>query len=96
MLKLLNGIMKGWQTEFRFHSERRWRFDYANPKHMIAIETEGGAYSFGRHTRGTGFIKDMEKYNSATVIGWRVLRYTPQQMVKGEFIKDVERMRDDR
>ena len=68
------------ETEFKFHPTRRWRFDYAFPKLKIAIECEGGAYTRGRHTRGTGFIKDMEKYNNATLLGWKLLRYTPSNL----------------
>ena len=66
--------------EFRFFEERKWRFDYACEKYKVAIEVEGGAFTNGRHTRGTGFIGDMEKYNKAAELGWIVLRYTPSQM----------------
>lgn len=65
------------RPEFRFHPQRRWRFDYAWPTERLAVEIEGGAYTRGRHTRGAGFVNDMEKYNMATVLGWHILRYTP-------------------
>ena len=71
------------QPEFRFHPVRRWRFDYAWPASLIAVEVEGGAWTRGRHTRGKGFIADLEKYNEAQVLGWVVLRYTPDQLAKG-------------
>jgi hypothetical protein len=64
-------------AEFRFHSVRRWRFDYCFPLQKLAIEIEGGAYTRGRHTRGKGFIGDMAKYNAALLMGYRVLRYPP-------------------
>ena len=67
------------EKEFRF-CERRWRFDYAWPDKKIACEQEGGIFSGGRHTRGKGFLGDMEKYNEAVLLGWKVLRFTPQQM----------------
>jgi hypothetical protein len=63
--------------EYRFHPKRRWKFDYCITSHMIAIEVEGGVYSNGRHTRGSGFIGDMEKYNTATSMGWRLVRILP-------------------
>ncbi len=68
-------------TELKFHPTRKWRFDYAIPSHKIAIEVEGGVWSNGRHTRGSGFLKDMEKYNAATLMGWRLFRVTPQTLV---------------
>lgn len=73
--------------EYRFYPPRRWRFDYAIIDLKIAIEIEGGAYSGGRHVRGKGYIADMEKYNRATIEGWRVLRYTPQQI--DDIIRDI-------
>ena len=41
-------------TELLFHPKRKWRFDYAWPTRMIAIEVHGGIHSGGRHTRGRG------------------------------------------
>ena len=62
------------EQELKFHDTRKWRFDYAWPKHKVALEVEGGIFSGGRHTRGVGFLKDMEKYNEAVLLGWRVFR----------------------
>lgn len=67
-------------AEFRFHPVRRWRFDYAWPGEMVALEVEGGVFTRGRHTQPTGFIKDIEKYNAATCGGWRVLRCLPRDL----------------
>ena len=67
------------KTEWKFHTSRRWRFDFAIPELKIAIEIEGGLWVQGRHNRAAGYIKDMEKYNAAGKLGWLVLRYTPQQ-----------------
>jgi very-short-patch-repair endonuclease len=69
------------ERECRFAPPRRWRFDFANTERKVAIEIEGGAWTGGRHTRGAAFEKDAEKYNTAALLGWIVLRYTPQ-MVK--------------
>lgn len=67
--------------EYRFHPKRRWRFDYAIAKHRIAIEVEGGVFTGGRHTRPTGFLGDVEKYNTATLYGWRLFRVTPSRLI---------------
>lgn len=66
--------------EYKFHPVRRWRFDYAIPSHKVAIEVEGGVWTQGRHTRPKGFLGDMEKYNTATAMGWRILRVTPDTL----------------
>lgn len=77
------------ETEYQFCKDRKWRFDYAFVKEKIAVEQEGGAWNNGRHTRPGGFIKDMEKYNTAVLMGWRILRYTPEQM-DGKAISDLQ------
>lgn len=66
--------------EHRFHPVRKWRFDYAWVEQKVALEQEGGVFRGGRHTSGVGFVKDMEKYNTATMLGWRIIRGTPQQV----------------
>lgn len=66
--------------ELKFHPNRKWRFDFAWPTHGVALEVEGGVWSGGRHSRGSGFIKDMEKYNTAAQMGWKVLRCVPDDV----------------
>jgi hypothetical protein len=61
------------KREYKFVDGRRFRFDYY---HMngVAIELEGGVWTRGRHTRPTGFLNDMEKYNLAASMGILVFR----------------------
>lgn len=73
--------------EYRFHPTRRWRFDYAIPNYKIAIEVEGGIWTQGRHTRPKGFLKDIEKYNSAALLGWKLFRTTPKKLCTSDTIK---------
>lgn len=68
--------------EYKFLTNRKFRFDFAWTDEKLAVEIEGGVWIGGRHTRGTGYISDMEKYNLATCEGWRILRFTPQQINK--------------
>ena len=84
--------MHRWESEYRFHPTRRWRFDYACKALRLAIEVEGGVWTKGRHTRGCGFVGDMEKYNTAAVLGWRILRYTPDQFNAMVWISDVRKI----
>ena len=76
--------------EHQFHPGRRWRFDYAIPSAMVAIEVEGGIYTKGRHTRGKGFEADIEKYNTAESMGWHVLRVTPEWLCAPKTIELVK------
>jgi len=75
------------EQEYKFHPKRKYRFDFAWPHKKIAAECEGGIFSFGRHTRGSGFIADCQKYNAAALLGWTVLRY-PKCLIR-EAIDDI-------
>lgn len=63
-------------SELQFAPPREFRFDFAWPDYKLAVEIDGGIWSKGRHTRGSGFQKDCWKLNLATLNGWRILRYT--------------------
>jgi hypothetical protein len=87
------------EREWKFDAKRRWRFDYAWPQQMIALEVEGGVWTGGRHTRGAGFVRDMEKYNRAAVLGWRLLRVTPDKLVSFgtfEMLREILGLREQR
>lgn len=71
------------EREYRFHPVRRWRFDAAIPELMIACECEGGTWAGGRHIRPAGFEADLEKYNTATLLGWSVYRFVPRMLNQG-------------
>jgi hypothetical protein len=72
-----------WLAEFAFYPGRKFRFDYAVHGSLIGIEIEGAVWTSGRHTRGAGYVADMEKYNLAALQGWRVFRFTPSQVLRG-------------
>jgi hypothetical protein len=74
-------------------SPRRWRFDFAidDTVSPIAVEIEGGTWSYGRHTRGKGYEDDLVKYNEAAVRGWVVLRFTTEMVEDGRALATIER-----
>lgn len=85
--------------EYVFAAPRKWRFDFAwvvvpsftMPNVKVALEVEGGVWTRGRHTRGSGFLKDCQKYNEAACRGWRLLRVTPQQLCTLDTIALIKR-----
>ena len=74
--------MQEYEGEYEFFDLRKWRFDRAWPAERVAVELDGGTWSGGRHTRGTGYAKDCEKLNTATAMGWAVFRFT------GDMLRD--------
>jgi|WetSurMetagenome_2_1015567.scaffolds.fasta_scaffold01420_15 very-short-patch-repair endonuclease len=77
-------------NEYKFHPTRKWRFDFCFPENKLAIEIEGGIFSKGRHVRGTGYLEDMKKYNAATLLGYRILRYQPREINFDEIKQAIE------
>lgn len=72
--------------ELHFCETRKWRFDFAWPDYMVALEVEGtnigkerGMLS-GRHVSARGYHGDIGKYNVAQLLGWHVLRTTPSEL----------------
>lgn len=67
-----------WMREYRFNRERRWRFDYAHPPTLCAVEVDGGQFVArgGRHATDA----DRDKLNHAAAAGWVVFRFSPQQL----------------
>lgn len=64
------------RAEYRFCMDRRFRADYYVPRLNVLIEYEGVFGGKSRHTNAVGYTNDCEKYNRATLMGYRVLRYT--------------------
>jgi hypothetical protein len=92
LLSPLSSPLPAFLREYPFHVERRWRFDFAWPARKLAVEVEGVTYGDkgGRHQRAAGLEGDCEKYNAAVLLGWRVLRFTPRQIKRGEAIPVIE------
>lgn len=67
------------RREFCFSPRRRWRFDFAHPSSRVGIELDGGLWlRRGGHTSGAGAARDREKDFSAIMLGWSVIRLTPE------------------
>lgn len=83
--------------EHYFHPLRKWRFDLAWPCVKVAFEREGGRYApvtcqgcgtvrtvfVSRHHSREGMEEDADKYNSAALLGWIVIRATPPMLKDG-------------
>lgn len=82
------------KREYRFHETRRWRFDFAWPELLFAVEVEGITYEHGRHQRKEGFEGDLEKYQSAMLLGWTVYRTSGAMVKSGSALLTIETMLD--
>lgn len=76
--------------EFRFHPTRLWRFDFAIPEQKIAFEIQGGIYAQqSGHRSFEGVQRDYEKFNAATLLGWRVFQVTSPMMKDADFMAQI-------
>jgi very-short-patch-repair endonuclease len=87
------GLLVGMEREVRFHSTRKWRFDFAWQSVRLAVEVQGGIWlgSRGSHTSAKGRERDCEKNNEAALDGWRVLQVTSTHIKSGEAVAWIER-----
>ncbi len=83
------------RDEYRFHATRKWRFDFAHLEAKVAVEIEGGIWNQSRHTKTVGYIKDCEKYNTATFHGWSVIRL-PSHWITEETLRLIKTLIDER
>lgn len=97
ILDILRSVCNGWVYEYKFDSLRKFKFDYANLRLKIAIEIEGGIYTGTGHAKTGRYLSDMEKYNTASIKGWIILRYAhgQEKKIAGDVKKAFEKRRSD-
>lgn len=78
-------------SEFQFHPERKWRFDWCVMELKVGVEYEGLMSEKSRHTTVRGFTGDAEKYKEAMLLGWKVFRYTALNYKT--IIQDLEKVK---
>ena len=76
--QVLKGKGISFETEYKFLTFRRFRFDIAILSYRIAIEYEGMVKTGerGGHQMIHHYTKNCTKYNLAAIDGWTMLRYT--------------------
>jgi len=82
--------LTGYVREYQAIPGRRFRFDFAWRKERLLVEINGGTYSKGAHSTGTGINRDYEKGNLAVLNGWRVLSFDTKMVKSGAALEVVE------
>lgn len=89
-----HNLQSGLVREFRFHPKRKWLIDFAYPDKKIGIEVHGGIWNgkFGGHTSGSGRMRDMEKMNEASLLGWRIIEVASNHIKNGQAIEWLKKL----
>ncbi len=78
------------RTEHRFHPTRMWRFDWAVPSLLLAVEFDG-ITSHAAHTSMTNVLNDSDKMNEAALFAWVVIRCNSKNLGKGTAYNQLRR-----
>ena len=80
----LAGAAKTPVPQYVLHDERQWRFDFARPDSLVAVEIAGGVFQRKAtgHRSVSGVIRDAEKSNAAQLNGWCLLRFNSKDLDK--------------
>jgi len=89
--ELTDAGLGGFEREYRFHPDRRWRFDFAWVAERVALEVEGSVWARGRHTRGKGYLGDIEKYSEAALLTWLLVRVSTDSAGTGQAVDYISR-----
>ena len=95
--------ISGWEREQSFTDSKGWLVDFMWKKEKIIVEVEGGLSFYvnrkidgkrvrvsGKHTSKKGFSEDCEKYEKASILGWKVIRVTGDNVRSGEALIWIE------
>ena len=76
-------------AQYQFDPDRKWRADFCFLAEKLLVEIEGGVWlgKTGGHTSGKGMEAIMEKYNQATLLGFKLLRFSSEAVKSGKAIK---------
>lgn len=69
-----------------------WRADFALPALNLLVEVDGGGWTGGRHTTGTGFAEDLRKMDCAMRLGFNVYRCSPEMVKAGRAIDTIKQL----
>lgn len=99
----IEGINFACEYKFAESEKRKFAADFAELRHGIIIEYEGlevydskdASFTKSRHQTTSGYIKDCEKYNLASMLNFNILRYNRHTLDDPYQIeKDVKRCID--
>ena len=81
----------GYVREFQAIPGRKFRFDFCWKQQRLLVEINGGTYSKGAHSTGTGIARDYEKIRLGQACGWEVYPFDTKEVKNGSALAAVEK-----
>jgi len=95
----LRAMKIDFKTQFMFHPERKWRFDFCFPEKYLAVEVQGitdigfsknGKAFIGGHQSPKGMRGDLEKFDEAMRMGWNIYLCDQAMVTSGRALQTIE------
>ena len=83
--------LTGYLREYPAVKGRKFRFDFCYEDAKLLIEINGGTFTKGAHSTGTGIRRDYEKNNLAQLADWRCLMFDGEMVRSGEAVEMVRK-----
>ncbi len=81
------------QTQYKFHPTRKYRADICWPEISLIVEIDGGVWlPKGGHTSGKGYTNDRIRDCEALLLGYKMMRVTPEMVENGMAIDCIKRL----
>ena len=81
----------GYLREYQAIKGRKFRWDFCFKGARLLVEINGGTFTKGAHSTGTGIRRDYEKNNLAQLAGWRCLMFDGEMVRSGEAVEVVRK-----
>lgn len=80
-----------YDRQVKFSDTRKWKCDFLLRHHMVICEVDGGTWSRGKsgHNSGVGIRAGYERANAAQLLGYKIFRFTTDQVASGYAIETV-------
>jgi len=90
-------------AQWRFQNSRhpssgshKWRTDFVFQDAKIMVEIDGGIWIKGAHSHPLDILRNMKKQNDAMLLGYAVLRFTPEEVTSGHAIAFTQKVLETR
>jgi len=84
--------LTGYIREYQAIPGRKFRFDFAFIRENLLIELNGGTFTRGGHSTGTGIRRDYTKQNLCQIAGYKLLTFDADMVKSGQALEFTEKM----